>query len=98
MTQTGSVKSGLGRRLVGKPRIWVAVVWSCIGLAWLLLSAYGGPDSFDGSNVTRIVLGFLWLTLGVLQGVVALLDRKHGRGFYRVPAPVRPVDEVREHE
>jgi uncharacterized membrane protein HdeD (DUF308 family) len=93
MAETGNVKTGRGRRLVGTPRIWVGVVWSGIGVAWLLLAVVGGPDPFDGANVTRIVFGLLWLTLGVIQVVVAVLDRKHGRGFYRTPAPVRVADQ-----
>jgi uncharacterized membrane protein HdeD (DUF308 family) len=92
MAETGNVKPGLGRRLVGTPRIWVGVLWCCIGVAWLLLAAFGAPDPFDGGNVARLVLGLLWLALGVVQAVVALTDRKHERGFYKVAAPGRTAE------
>jgi hypothetical protein len=92
MEHTGDAKSRWARRIVGRPRLGVGVVWCCVGLAWVVVAVVEGP------NVARISLGAIWLALGVLQGVVALLDRRHGRGFYHVPAAVRAPDEEREQD
>ncbi|PXA71774.1 hypothetical protein [Cryobacterium arcticum] len=86
MVEIGVSSSGLVRKFVGKPRIWVGAVWCSIGLAWILLAVWGEPTP------SRIVLGAIWLLLGILQVVVALLDRKNGRGFYQTGA----VDETGE--
>lgn len=82
MADIGVSRSGVLRKLVGKPRIWVGVVWCSIGVAWILLAVLGEPTP------SRIVLGAIWLLLGIVQGVVALLDRKNGRGFYQTAAAV----------
>ncbi|MET0955395.1 MAG: hypothetical protein ABWY68_05550 [Cryobacterium sp.] len=86
MADIGVSRSGVLRKLVGKPRIWVGAVWCSIGLAWILLAVLSEPTP------SRIVLGAIWLLLGILQGIVALLDRKNGRGFYQTAA----ADETRE--
>jgi uncharacterized membrane protein HdeD (DUF308 family) len=78
--------------MVGRPRIWGGVVWCCVGLAWLLLAAFEEP------TVTRVLLGALWLALGVFQGAIALHDRKHGRGFYQTPAVTCAADDMSEND
>lgn len=92
MADVGSARSGFMRWMVGRPRIWVGAVWCCIGLAWILIAAFQGP------TVTRILLGALWLALGIFQGAIALHDRKHGRGYYQMPAPARAADDISRHE
>ena len=84
MVDGDSGRSKFVRWVVGKPRIWVGVVWCCIGLIWILLAV------LDGSTVVRLLIGGGWLALGTLQAVVALRDRKNGRGFYQrtVSAPI----------
>ena len=93
MTESGSAKPGLGRRLVGSPRMGVGVVWCCLGLAWILLGALGGP-----TTTLRFLLGVVWLALGIPQVVVAVLDRKNQRGFYQLPAPTRFSGPFSEEE
>lgn len=63
------------RAVVGQPRLWVGIVWTALGVAWL---AFGIPDG----GTWRWVIGILWLALGVFQIVVAASDRKHHRGRY----------------
>jgi uncharacterized membrane protein HdeD (DUF308 family) len=83
MGDEGDGRSKTVRRLVGKPRIWMGVVWCCIGLAWLLFAA------FDGGAVSRIVIGLGWLLIGVVNTLIAVYDRKNQRGFYQTAAPPR---------
>jgi hypothetical protein len=67
--------------MIGTPRIGVGVLWCCIGLAWILAA-------LEEDAVMRILLGIGWLAFGVFCSVVAVRDRKHKRGFYRMAAPV----------
>ncbi len=78
--------------MVGKPRILASAVWCCLGLAWVLLAVLDGP------TVTRFLPGAAWLAIGVFSGVVALLDRKHKRGFYQTATPVSALDDRSERE
>jgi uncharacterized membrane protein HdeD (DUF308 family) len=78
--------------MIGKPRISAGVAWCCFGLAWFLLAA------FDGHTVMQFLLGTAWLALGVFHGVVALHDRKHGRGFYQTANPAGAPDEGSERD
>ncbi|WP_166785668.1 MULTISPECIES: hypothetical protein [Cryobacterium] len=90
MAEVGSARSGFVRLMIGKPRIWVAAAWCCIGLAWILVVAFHGP------TMTRILLGALWIMLGIFPGSIALHERKNGRGFYQLPAQARAADDVSE--
>lgn len=92
MASEGTERSGFALMMLGKPRIWVGVLWCCLGLAWLLLAL------FDGPTVTRILLGAAWLILGLSVGSAALRDRKHGRGFYRMTQPRPVADDESQHK
>lgn len=63
------------RIVVGRPRMWVSCVWCGIGLTWLALTLVEPA-------VWRLVLGIVWLVLGLVMGIVAYRDRRKHRGFY----------------
>jgi hypothetical protein len=85
-------RSGFARWMIGKPRVSAGAAWCFFGLAWFLVAAIEGP------TLTRFLLGAGWLALGVFYGVVALRDRKHGRGFYQTAAPARATDDESDRE
>ena len=71
------------------PRISAGAIWSAIGFAWLLAAV------FDEASTIRFVLGGLWLVTGVVMLVVAVRDRRRGRGYYAprsVMASTSPED------
>ena len=77
---SGSHKS-IGRRLVGRPRIWKGSAWSAIGFGWLSLAV---SDTTGGnSEVLRYVLAGAFLAMGLSSLIVALHDWRTGRGAYR---------------
>jgi uncharacterized membrane protein HdeD (DUF308 family) len=83
---------GAWRMIVGRPRVWQGVVWTLIGVLWLVLAVLG-------SETWRWVIGDIWIVLGVLQLTVAASDRRHRRGRYAAPpltvqAPARPADST----
>lgn len=78
------------RTIVGRPRVWQGVGSTLLGVVWLVLAALG-------TEPWRWIVGSLWLLIGVLLLVVAVSDRRHGRGRYAatplvVRAPERPAD------
>ncbi len=64
------------RRFVGKPMVWIGVVWMVLGVAWLVM-ALMDPSWF------RAVLAAFWLIAGGLLTAVALRDKRLGLGRYR---------------
>jgi uncharacterized membrane protein HdeD (DUF308 family) len=70
-------------------RLWVGVVWCCIGLAWPLFAAFEGP------TLTRILLGAFWLALGIFHGTIALRQRRAWRRFQQTSTSALVSDEVR---
>lgn len=65
----------LWRSIVGRPRVWQGVAWIAIGLVWIALAV-------GGDGVWRWVVGGVWSVIGVLFLLVAIWDRRHGRGRY----------------
>ena len=55
-------------------RFWLAVVWTALGIAYLLLGLFGRVgDPF------QIVIGAVWTALGILQIVLLARLRSKGR-------------------
>jgi len=92
MANDGSEQSWFVRWFVGEARLWVGVVWCCIGLAWLLFAAFEGP------TLTRILLGVSWLALGLCIGTVALRQRQVWRKSLQTSSPAPVSDVVHERE
>jgi len=92
MANVSGDRSWFERWFVGEPRLWVGVVWCCIGLAWLLFAA------FEGLTLTRILLGVFWLALGIFHCTVALRQRQVWRKSLQASSPALVSDEVHERE